>query len=370
MNTRTTTNTKLNTDLLEFIESGQHLPAAAADLATTGEAMNQKAARRVFADYQARRSTNTLRRQRAGLDLFARYLNEVAGIQPGDLGADPSAWRGVTWGLVDGFVKWALLEGYAVSSVNVRLSTVKTYCKLAARAGAISREEYAMIRTVSGYRRIEARHIDEKREDAGIATRRGLKKTEPVRLTRAQARALKRDHPDTPQGRRDRLMMHLFLDLGLRVGEVAGLQVSAFNLSGAELVFYREKVDKTQTLSLRGALLRAAKAYFAHDALPLGPLLRGSRKGGKLTTAGVAKRNITERVRVLGERVGIEGLSAHDCRHYWATNAARGGTPLDRLQDAGGWSSPAMPLRYIEAARIANEGVVFESDLDKRDGAG
>ncbi|MBC8492724.1 MAG: site-specific integrase, partial [Chloroflexi bacterium] len=49
--------------------------------------------------------------------------------------------------------------------------------------------------------------------------------------------------------------------------------------------------------------------------------------------------------------------SAHDCRHYWATQAARSGTPIDRLQDAGGWSSPAMPLRYVEAAKIANEGV-------------
>jgi hypothetical protein len=28
-----------------------------------------------------------------------------------------------------------------------------------------------------------------------------------------------------------------------------------------------------------------------------------------------------------------------------------------RLQDASGWSSPAMPLRFVEAAKIANEGV-------------
>jgi hypothetical protein len=30
---------------------------------------------------------------------------------------------------------------------------------------------------------------------------------------------------------------------------------------------------------------------------------------------------------------------------------------IDGLQDAGGWSSPAMPLRYVEAAKVANEGV-------------
>lgn len=98
------------------------------------------------------------------------------------------------------------------------------------------------------------------------------------------------------------------------------------------------------------------------DALAIGPLLRGSRKDGRLHDAGMSKRAITARVRTLGEAVEVEGLSAHDFRHYWATQAARNGTPVDRLQDAGGWSSPAMPLRYVKAAEIANEGVLLESE--------
>jgi hypothetical protein len=80
----------------------------------------------------------------------------------------------------------------------------------------------------------------------------------------------------------------------------------------------------------------------------------------------------------LGAAVGLVGLSAHDLRHYWATRAARSGTPLDRLQDAGGWASPAtpaypaspgtaaptgagagVPLRYVESAKIANQGVLL-----------
>ena len=100
----------------------------------------------------------------------------------------------------------------------------------------------------------------------------------------------------------------------------------------------------------------------AGDAPTVGPLLRSSRKSGKLTAAGMSVRAITERVRVLGETVGVEGLSAHDCRHYWATQAARHGTPVDRLQDAGGWASPAMPLRYVERQTVANAGVVLGLD--------
>ena len=74
----------------------------------------------------------------------------------------------------------------------------------------------------------------------------------------------------------------------------------------------------------------------------------------------MSERAITQRVADLGKAVGIEGLSAHDCRHYWATSAARNGTAIDRLMQGGGWTSAAMPLRYIEAAAIANEGVIID----------
>lgn len=53
------------------------------------------------------------------------------------------------------------------------------------------------------------------------------------------------------------------------------------------------------------------------------------------------------------------GFNTYDYRHYWATQAARHGTPIDRLQDAGGWAFPAMALRYFEFANIANEGLIL-----------
>ena len=81
----------------------------------------------------------------------------------------------------------------------------------------------------------------------------------------------------------------------------------------------------------------------------------GSRKGGKLEGV-MSERAITDRVRELGERIDIKGLSAHDCRHDWATDAIKQ-TDIKALQQADGWSSPAMPLRYAEDAAIANEGV-------------
>ncbi len=324
------------------------------DMTRAGLAANAAARDSVFSDYHSRRSINTLRRQRADLALFAEYLT-AAGVHADAplLQHTAHAWQGMTWGLVEGFKRWMLRQGYALGSVNVRLSTVKSYAELAAKAGAISITEYALIRRVGGYNRREQRRVDQKRE----MTRRGSKKACPVRLTPRDAAALL-DQPPTPQGRRDRLILALLLEHGLRCGEVAGLAVGDIDLERGVLRFFRPKVNKVQTHRLTANTHRAAAAYFeSSDAPPGGPLLRASLKNGRLGKAGMTERAITRRVRLLGEAIGIQGLSAHDCRHYWATHAAQSGTDAFTLQEAGGWNSLAMPRRYVEEAEIANQGL-------------
>jgi integrase len=210
-----------------------------------------------------------------------------------------------------------------------------------------------LIRGVSGYSRQEGKRVDQRREH----TRVGEKKPVNVSLSRQQAHALVL-RPDTPQGRRDALLVHLLLEHGLRVGELARLRVEDIDLSAGAFTFFRPKVDKVQTHRMTAASARAVQRWFTFgDAPASGLLLRGSRKGGHLSKPGMSERAITARVRYLGEEIGISGLSAHDCRHYWATTAARHGTDAFVLRDAGGWNSIAMPSRYVEGQKVANEGV-------------
>jgi integrase len=201
--------------------------------------------------------------------------------------------------------------------------------------------------------------VDEKRRADGLITRIGAKKAEAVTIPADIAEALKQQ-PSTPQGRRDALLMCLLLDHGLRIGEVAILKRQNFDLKAGTFTFKRPKVSIEQTHELTKDARRAAVAYIAYDAPAEGILWRRSCKGtnklaGQLS-AKSAERALTKRVELLGRKAGVEGLSAHDCRHFWATYEARNNTPVNRLMDAGGWSSPAMPLRYIESAHIANEG--------------
>ncbi|HSG46020.1 MAG TPA: hypothetical protein VLA72_23010 [Anaerolineales bacterium] len=48
------------------------------------------------------------------------------------------------------------------------------------------------------------------------------------------------------------------------------------------------------------------------------------------------------------------------CRHYWASYASRKGTSIERLQDTGGWNSPAKPLCYVESAKMPSSHCVIQ----------
>lgn len=331
-----------------------------------GQAANKAASANIFGRFLARKSENTRAAMLGDLEAFRAYLLDVGvpGVEDCPFADDPQCWAGVTFGLVEAFVEWQLQQGYATSTVNRRLSTVKQFCKLAGKAGAIDRNEMLLISTVTGYSGREAKERDKQRSENNVPTRierPGAKKAEHVAITKDQAKQLK-TQPDTPQGRRDALLMCLLLDHGLRVSEVAGLEVNNFNLKTGEFTFYRPKVDREQTHKMTADTLRSVREWIGSgDSPAMGPLLRGSRKGGKLTDAGMSERAITARVKALGESIGIDRLSAHDCRHYWATDAARNGTDPLRLQEAGGWSSLAMPRRYVEWAKVANEGIKLSS---------
>lgn len=323
------------------------------DLAEIGAAADAMASHTIFSDYQARRAANTLRRQLDDLQLFCSYLRAAGVTKSAELlYSEPASWAGITAGLIKGFVQWQLQQGYSIGSINSRLATIKTYCKLATDAGMLSALQLARISLVKGYRQKEGRNIDRERS---ISRREGAKKAQWTLLNAGHV-ALLKQQPATRIGRRDAAMIHLFLDLGLRCGELRDLEVANLDLAAGLLVFYREKVDKEQKHQLRGSTLAAMMNYLP-DIAGHRYLFPGQQKKETGEERPLDERSINDRVRVLGTRIGLPTLSPHDLRHYWATDLANNGTDIKSLQEAGGWSSPAMPLHYISGAEIANQGV-------------
>jgi integrase len=313
--------------------------AALADVAAQAEEFSKST--RLVRYHEGLRD-ETIRRQKTDLLTFARFLASIRS-RPGDFYNDLSAWRGISAGLLEAFIEWQKLQGYAIGTINVRLATIKAYCHLAYETGLLDVDTHTHIQGVKGIARRQARNIDARRE----VSRVGYKKAQAVDIPLELLYTLK--HPDTGSlAKRDALLMCLLLEHGLRVGEIVLLKRNHIHLRGRTLTFYRPKVDEPQTDRLTDDTLAAARAYLA--TLP--------PKQESLFDLAII--SIQERVRTLGELAGIHGLSPHDCRHSWATRAASHGTPLDRLRQAGGWSNIQTPLRYIKDSAIANEGVILE----------
>jgi integrase len=319
-----------------------------------------------FKVYHQTLTANSREAQLDALQLFSTFLAE-AGVSrsAADLYRDAQAWRGMSEGLAKGFRQWLVNAGYRIGSINHRLAIVRQYCRLAHKAGVIADDTYELILTVKGYSAKVGRNIDQDRSREGTPTTLSSKKSLPALVLTGQAQQLKTEttHPAKPWTRdhdkllevRDALLMGLLIEHAFRVSEVVALNIESFNLRKGLLTVYRSKTNDTQQHKLKKHTRLAAERYLALLALErkAGPLFTGYQ-GRRITRQG-----IFDRVRLLGQQVGIANLSPHDLRHYWTYDALENGTPLDRVQSGGNWTTATMVLRYAKRHGIANEGVII-----------
>lgn len=343
------------------LDAVQSNPDLVRSILAVGQIANAEFLTKIMEDFRSRKSTATLKAHDCDLGLFAQFWNEFAAQvtpdqrverDPATLATVPGAWFGITSGLVSLFVIWLHDHGYAVKSINRAVSTVRTYAKMAISTGQVSDPaEYMRIDLVKGYSEGEGVKVDEKRD----RTRRGTKKETPTTIPADKIDSLKLDHPRTSQGRRDRLMICLLADHGLRCSDVARLRVGDLDRSSGRLTVKIKKTGTTirhkltkDTAAALGAWIDKGDCYTDPGA----PLLRPTSKSGSLAETGDAKglttRAIMDRVRKIGEDRGVYRLSPHDFRHNLATRLAESGYTEEQLRAVFGWANgSATPSTYV-----------------------
>lgn len=334
---------------------------------TGGRIADELSKEDVFAEYHSEQRPNTLASHQDTLSHFSAYLAQ-AGInrQAADLFRDAEAWRGMSYGLLKGYRTTLVKQGYATGTITHHLSIIRTYCRLAQQTDVLSEEQLDLILAVKGYSGKKGRNVDASRVQAGVPVRKGTKKADPVRVRTHQALRMKRTTTQPSRQRRvqqdrliaerDALLMGLLIEHALRISEVVGLDVEQFDLEERTFRVYREKTNDWQTHELKTHTLQAAEIYLCAIERERGPLFVGYQ-GQRIQRAGLAKR-----VRLIGEAVGIQGLSPHDLRHFWTEDALANHTPIDRVQSGGNWTTAAMVLRYARRVGIANEGVKISEE--------
>jgi integrase/recombinase XerD len=165
--------------------------------------------------------------------------------------------------------------------------------------------------------------------------------------SRSYRRPGKRESDHTrPTGPRDRAIILLLLDTGLRASELCDLQIRHFDSKNKRILAFG-KGDKERSLPVGPATAKALWTYIVaerREARVNEPLFIG-RGDVPLTRSG-----LLQLLRALGKKAGIPDCHPHRFRHTFAINYLRNGGDAYALQMSLGHESMEMVRRYLSLA--------------------
>jgi integrase/recombinase XerC len=150
-------------------------------------------------------------------------------------------------------------------------------------------------------------------------------------------------------GRRDRSILELFYASGLRLSEVAGLDLDDINLS-SRMVRVMGKGGKPRLVPFNQSTASALRAYLKmRDQAPSDALFLNHR-GTRLSARSI-DRIVRRYVLAAGTRLGI---SPHALRHTFATHLLQRGADLRAIQELLGHARLGTTERYthVNAAQL------------------
>jgi integrase/recombinase XerC len=300
-------------------------------------------------------SAHTVRAYDSDLSQFIAHAAAAGGVKVRDLmprQLDRLALRG--------FLGDLHRQGLARATAARKLAAARTFLRYLRREGEIDDDPGALVATPKRDIRMPA-HLSEDEMSALIDAPAG----------------------DTVLVRRDRAILELFYASGLRLSELAGLDVDDVNLH-AKMVRVLGKGGKERIVPFNASAAKAVRAYLQErDALVRGQegrdgrdgrdgnarkgvgrsvpprLSRPSRqrdplfvnyRGGRLTTRSI-DRLVRRYVAASSARLGI---SPHALRHSFATHLLQRGADLRVIQELLGHARLSTTQRYthVNAAQL------------------
>jgi integrase/recombinase XerC len=163
---------------------------------------------------------------------------------------------------------------------------------------------------------------------------------------------------DNPLGRRDRAILELFYASGLRLSELAGLDVDDVNLS-AQMVRTLGKGGKQRIVPFNKSTASAIRVYLKDRALLVCARPDARTKADPLFVnyrgARLTARSIDRMVRRYAAASGVRlGVSPHALRHSFATHLLQRGADLRAIQELLGHARLSTTQRYthVNAAQL------------------
>lgn len=210
-------------------------------------------------------------------------------------------------------------EHLAASTRRNRLATVRTFCRWLHEEGHCPRDPCRKIKALREPKRV------------------------PRALTYEQVDAILAACPDT----RARVAVVLMVQLGLRRGEVARLEVGDFDLTNRMLVV-TGKGGHQRALFVTDQAYQAIIEHLSVQGTVAGPLLRSYQ----FPTRGLHPDTVSAIVRRAMEEAGVkraprDGVSPHALRHSALTHMLQHGAHILDVQAVAGHSSVSVTQKYL-----------------------
>lgn len=165
--------------------------------------------------------------------------------------------------------------------------------------------------------------------------------------------------PERPESIRDRAMLSLLYDSGMRVSELVGLDVADVDLDQAR-VQCQGKAGRRRTVPMHSQALSAVTDYLqrarARLTNPDAVSLFVNHRGGRLTRQGFWLI-----LKSYAQRAGIDDITPHTLRHSYAVHALGRGAELSDIQKQLGHVSISTTQIYRQ---LANDGTVPSGDAE------
>ena len=271
----------------------------------------------------------TIKSYSEDLNSLLDFLADGCTTLPAGPDADPGD---LTVAVLREYVAYLHACGYAKSTVARRLACLRSFFRHLQRDGKVTANPAKALRTPKAGRKL------------------------PHFLTAEQAATLlETPDPETGAGKRDRAMLETLYSAGLRVAELAGLNLDDWDRD-ADVLRVRGKGKKERIAPVGSHAQRALDAWCA--------VREPSQKGGADAAAAVFLnrfgRRLTTRsvARMLDKHILAAGLdgktSPHTLRHSFATHLLDGGADLRSVQELLGHANLTTTQIYthVSTARL------------------
>ena len=280
------------------------------------------------------KSLFTVRCYNSDLSLFSRWQRETYG-QP-ENGSVLSGLNSID--LLDYVAR--LKQKSTGPTVNRKIASLRTFFAFLLENGLITKDHSAVLKPV----RVE------------------LPKAPEVLSHAEYLRLLHAINQEGEKGKRDWAIIHLMVNAGLRIGEVANVRVGDIEISSRKgiLLIRSGKGGQPRKVFLNSTARKAVQDYLG---------IRSEHSGDdhlfiSQKRSPLSRREIHNVVKFYLERTGVPEQSAHSLRHLFATTLYNKTKDIMLVREALGHRSLNTTLRYARKTEAEIAEKIEESELN------